>query len=390
VQDLHYRSQTMDPSTTPSNEVAEPLPPPVQPGPSTNGFLRFLSNGLVPIVAVFLGLAVGAIFILLQHKSPIDAGKAIYNGAFNGREAFGRTLEKATPLVLSGLAIIVALKAGLFNIGAQGQLVTGAVLSAYIGFRFHGLPTAVHVPFALAVGGLAGAVPAAFAGFLKAKRSVHEVITTIMLNSIIVGIADWLASRPWKSKTAAFSKTADVLPSAVIGRVGKLPLGFGIAIIAALILWVVISKTTFGFRLATVGGNRNAAHYAGVNVSWTMISAMAFSGMLAGFGGAIETLGVLGHYEQGTSSSLGFDGITIALLAKLSPRATIPSALLIAAMRAADTKLQTDAGLDPDIVSVVVAVILLFVAAPVLLRWLTKRFTGDDVQGLRLTSGWGS
>jgi general nucleoside transport system permease protein len=357
---------------------------------TTGSVVRRVSAVLIPLIAVILGFLVGALFIIAQGKSPIDALQAIYDGAFNGFRPFGRTLEKATPLVLTGLAIIIALKAGLFNIGAQGQLIMGAVFSAYVGFRFHGLPTAVHVPLALLVGGIAGAVPAAFAGFLKAKRSVHEVITTIMLNSIIIGLADWLASRPWRAKTAAFSKTETVQPSAVIGKIGRLPVGFFLAVGAALALWIIVTKTTFGFRLATVGGNRNAAHYAGVNVSITTITAMALSGLLAGLGGAIETLGVLGHYEQNTSSTLGFDGITIALLAKLSPRATLPAALLIAAMRAADTKLQSNAKIEPEIVSVIVAVILLFVAAPVLLRWITKRIGGDEGPGLRLTSGWGS
>lgn len=353
--------------------------------------LKALGPALVPGAAIVIGFLVGALFVWQQGKSPATAAHAVFDGAFNGREAFGRTLEKATPLVLTGLAIIMGLKAGLFNIGAQGQLIMGAVFSAYIGFRLHGLPAAIHIPLALAVGALAGAAPAAFAGFLKAKRNVHEVITTIMLNSIIVGLADWLASRPWRSKTAAFSKTATIESSAAIGRFGKLPLGFAVAIAVALVLSFVLAKTTFGFRLATVGGNRNAAHYAGVNVASTTIKAMALSGMLAGLGGAIETLGVLGHYEQGTSSSLGFDGITIALLSKLNAKATIPSAILIGAMRAADTKLQSNAHIEPEIVSVIVAVILLFAAAPVLLKWITKRVEGDGEQhGLRLTSGWGS
>ena len=349
-----------------------------------------VSASLVPAVAVALGLAVGAILIVLQGKNPGSAVLAVYHGALDGWGPFGRTLEKATPLVLTGCAIIVGLQAGLFNIGAQGQLVMGAVFSAWAGFRFHGLSPALHVPFALLIGALAGAIPAAFAGFLKAKRGVHEVITTIMLNSVIIAIADWLASRPWRSKTAAFSKTPTIEPSAVIGRVSKLPLGFVLAVAAAIGLWVVIKRTTFGFRLASVGQNRNAAHYAGIAVGRVTISALALSGMLAGIGGAVETLGVLGHYEQNSSPTLGFDGITIALLSKLNPRATIPAAILIGAMRAADTKLQSEAEVAPEIVSVIVAVILLFVAAPALLRWITKRTGGADEAGLQLTSGWGS
>ena len=351
---------------------------------------RRAGAALVPVLAVALGLLVGALLILFQGRNPGRAALAVFHGAFDGWGSFGRTLEKATPLVLTGTAIIIGLRAGLFNIGAQGQLVFGAVFSAWAGFRFHGLPPAAHVPLALAVGALAGAVPAALAGVLKAKRGVHEVITTIMLNSVIIAVADWLASRPWRSKTAAFSKTATIEPSAAMGRVSKLPLGFAVAVVVALLVAFVLDRTTFGFRLSAVGGNRNAALYAGIGVAGVTIAAMTLSGLLAGLGGAIETLGVLGHYEQNTSATLGFDGITIALLAKLKPRATIPAAILIGAMRAADTKLQSDAKIAPEIVSVIVAVMLLFVAAPALLRWITKRTGGEADSGLRLTSGWGS
>ena len=348
------------------------------------------SSALVPLLAIVLGLLVGAALILSQGKNPADAVVAIFRGAFDGWEPFGRTLEKATPLVLTGTAIIVGLRAGLFNIGAQGQLVFGAVFAAWAGFRFHGLPAVIHLPLALLVGALAGAAPAVLAGFMKAKRGVHEVITTIMLNSVIIGVADWLASRPWHSKTAAFSKTTTIEPSAAIGRISSLPLGFAVAVAAAFAVDFMLNRTTLGFRLSAVGGNRNAAIYAGIGVGSVTIVAMGISGVLAGLGGAIETLGVLGHYEQNTSATLGFDGITIALLAKLKPRATIPAAILIGAMRAADTKLQSDAKIAPEIVSVIVAVILLFVAAPALLRWITKRTGGDSGPGLRLTSGWGS
>ncbi len=358
--------------------------------PNTNMARQRAGAAFVPVLAVFLGLLVGAMLILVQGRNPGTAVTAVFHGSFDGWKAFGRTLEKATPLILTGTAIIVGLRAGLFNIGAQGQLVAGAVFAAWAGFRFQGLSPIVHVPLALAIGGLAGAVPAALSGLMKAKRGVHEVISTIMLNSVIIAFADWLASRPWRSKTAAFSKTATIQPSAVIGRIQQLPLGVFLAIGAALLVALLLNRTTFGFRLSAIGGNRNAASYAGIAVGKATITAMALSGLLAGLGGAIETLGVLGHYEQNTSSTLGFDGITIALLAKLNPKSTIPAAILIGAMRAADTKLQSEARIEPEIVSVIVAVILLFVAAPALLRWITKRLGIDEGSGLRLTSGWGS
>jgi simple sugar transport system permease protein len=224
---------------------------------------------------------------------------------------------------------------------------------------------------------------------LKITRGVHEVITTIMLNSVIIAITDWLASDPWRSPRAAFPKTPDIRSTAEIPRIDAIPLGFVLAVAVALLIAWVFRRTTVGFEVTTVGANRDAAHYAGISVNRMILLAMGLSGFLAGVGGAVETLGVLGHYEQGSSPTLGFDGITIALLARLNARATIPAALLIGAMRASDTKLQSEAGVAPDIVSVIVAVILLFVAAPALVRWLLRMKGGEGEPQIQLTTGWG-
>jgi simple sugar transport system permease protein len=341
------------------------------------------------IAAVALGLAVGVVLIALQGKNPANFFVAIWRGGFDGKVAIGRTLEKATPLILSGVAIIVGLKAGLFNIGAQGQLVVGALISAYLGYRLH-LPRVLHVPLLFVIAPLAAAVPAVIAGVLKVTRGVNEVITTIMLNSVILSLTDWVAGRPWRSKTAAFARTSDIQGSAKIPRVADLPTGFLVALAAAALVWFMLSRTTLGFRLSAVGANRNAAHYAGISVAKITVLAMGISGFLAGVGGTIESLGVLGHYEQGTSSTLGFDGITIALLSRLNPRATIPAAILIGAMRASDAKLQNDARVAPEIVSVIVAVILLFVAAPALVRGILRWKTAEEGEQVQLTKGWGS
>ncbi|MDH4144986.1 MAG: ABC transporter permease [Acidimicrobiia bacterium] len=345
---------------------------------------------LLPVFSVLLGFAVGAVLIVAEGKSPVRALGAFWSGAFDGRDAFGRTLEKATPLVLTGSAVIVGLRAGLFNIGAQGQLISGALFAAYFGYRVGGLPGPLHAAAALAVGGLFGALPAALAGVLKATRGVHEVISTIMLNTVIVSITEYLAGTPWKAPRAAFPRTPEIQESARIPRVGGLPTGFLLAVLAALLVWFLIDRTTTGFRLVTVGSNRHAAQYAGISVGVVTVGAMALSGFLAGLGGAIESLGVVGHFESNSSGTLGFDGITIALLARVSPRAAIPAALLIGALRAADTALQFQAKVAPEVVDVMLAIILLLVAAPMLVRAVLRLKAERDGGELQLTSGWGS
>jgi simple sugar transport system permease protein len=210
-----------------------------------------------------------------------------------------------------------------------------------------------------------------------------------MLNTIVFSICEYLATGPWKKPRAAFPRTPDIQPSAHIPRINEIPLGFFIAVAAALAISFFLTRTTSGFRIGTVGANRFAAHYGGISVTTTTIVAMGISGALAGLGGAIESLGVVGFFQSGSSTGLGFDGITIALLAKVNPRAVIPSAILIGAMRASNTALQSEAKVAPEIIDVVVAVILLLVAAPMLVRWIL-RIKGDAGPQLQLTSGWGS
>lgn len=350
---------------------------------------RPFQSTLLPVVAVVIAAVTGVALLLLEGKSPVLAAQALWNGAFANRAAIALTLEKATPLVLTGLAVIVALKAGLFNIGAQGQLLLGSVMSAYVGYRLGGLPGPLHLPLALAVGICFGAVPGIVVGLLKAYRGVHEVIATIMLNTVLVNLTDWLAGGPWKQPDQAVSRTPAVLGSARIPHVGGFPVGFALAVAVALGIAFVLRRTTFGFRLSTVGANKDAAHYAGISVRRITIVAMALSGALAGLGGAIETLGVVNRFEPGFNRGLGFDGITVALLAKVNARAAIVAALLIGALRASSTQLQSRAQIAPEIVDVVLAVAVLLVAAPVIIRWLLRlRVQGGE--NLNLTSGWGA
>ena len=352
-----------------------------------------LQPASIPLLAVALGVILGAVLMLSVGANPFEAYKAMLEGALGGADQFGRTLEKATPLVLGGLAVAFAFKAGLFNIGGQGQLLLGASFAAWAGFTFD-MPAIIHIPFALLVGGLAAAVLGSLVGWLKAFRGTHEVISTIMLNFVANNLTDWLASLngPWGDPVATnpsrLARTPLVNGSAEIPHVGGLPLGFLVAVAAAIVCWWLLERTTTGFEIRTVGANRHAAKYAGIKVARITILAMAVSAFLAGLGGSIETLGVVGRFEPGFNTGLGFDGITIALLARTNPLAVVPAALLLGGMDAGSSLMHSRTGVEPEVISIIQAFILFFVAAPIAVRWILRRRERDD-EPLQLTTGWG-
>jgi len=342
----------------------------------------------VPLTAVLLAGLIGAIILWLSGANPWEAYTALYKGSFGSADAIGRTLEKATPLILGGLAVAFAFKAGLFNIGGQGQLLLGAIIAGAVGFSLTGLPTIVHLPLALFIGSLMGALFAAIAGALRTYTGAHEVITTIMLNFIAINITDYLADGPWKAE-GIIARTPAIQERAVIPVWGSLPAGFFIAVIVSIIIWFLLFRTTLGYEIRTVGLNPNAAQYAGIKVARTIILTMAISGFLAGMGGAIETLGVVGRFQPGFNAGLGFDGITIALLARTHPLGVIPAALLVGAMQAGSSQMQFDANVQSQIIDVIQALILFFVSADVIVRWII-RSRATDGGGITISSGWGS
>ena len=351
-------------------------------------------NILLPIAAVVIALLFGALLIWLDGSNPWTAYTALIDGALGSKDDVARTLARATPITFTGLAVIVGMKAGLFNIGAQGQLLLGAVFAAWVGYRFTDLPPVLHVPFALVVGGIFGMLPAALAGYLKAYRGAHEVITTIMLNAILVNMTEYLvgARGPFHdSDGGAISRTPAIQPSAEIPDVWGLPIGWFLAVVAAVVISWLVLRTTIGFRITTVGQNKHAAEYGGISAAHITVLAMAVSGFLAGLGGAIETQGVFGRYEAGFNVGLGFDGITVALLARVQPLLAIPAALLLGVMRAGETAMAFKADVAPEIIDVILAVILLLVCAPIVVRWMLRlRKPRDEAPTVQLTSGWGA
>ena len=359
-------------------------------GSGQNSVRAVLRAAAVPLASVVLGLVLGAVLIAVQGHSVLSAYGALIAGGAGDADAVLRTLQKATPLIFGGLAVAFAFKAGLFNIGGQGQLLVGAAFAAGVGFGLEGLPLVIHLPLALLVGAVAGAAWGAIAGVLKATSGAHEVIVTIMLNFVAGNLTDWLAANPWRDRSGSniIARTPLVEDSAVIPTWGWLPAGFVLAVIAAFACWFAIERTTYGFEVRSVGANRHAARYAGISVGWIMASAMAVAGMLAGLGGAVESLGVDGRFEAGVNVGLGFEGITIALLARTNPIAVIPAGLLVGLMEAGAAKMQFESGVAPEIIDVIQALILLFVAAPMIVRWLMRLRDADD-RRLTLGAGWG-
>lgn len=357
----------------------------------------------VPLLAVLLALLIGAIILQISGASPVEAYSALFKGAFgSGKDwatawsngdwitrNFGRTLEKATPLIFSGLAVAFAFKAGLFNIGAQGQLLFGALVSAYLGFAIQGLPPYIHIPLALFGGAAAGALYAAIPGALKTYTGAHEVITTIMLNYIAINITDYFADGPLKDTSPGniVARTPAIMESAKIPAIENIPIGFLLALLIAVGVWWLLWRTTIGFEIRTVGLNPSAAKYSGMRVAFTVILTMVLSGFLAGMGGAVETQGVVGRYQPGFNAGLGFDGITIALLGKTHPLGVIPAALLVGAMKAGASQMQFSAHVAKEITDVIQALMLFFVAADMIVRWIFRMRSQTEEKVI--LSGWG-
>ncbi|MEZ5230334.1 MAG: ABC transporter permease [Acidimicrobiales bacterium] len=354
---------------------------------------RLRTTALLPALAVVLGLVIGALLMLAAGKNPAEAYWAMLVGAFGGADRFGRTLEKATPLVMGGLAVALAFKAGLFNIGGQGQLLLGAAFGAYIGFRFS-MPSVLHIPLTMLIGGLVASLLGMVVGALKAYQGDprgdqhdHAQLRRRELHRLARQQGRTLERpRRWGDRPHAAGQPVGRDP-----KVGGLPLGFAVAVLAALAVWWLLERSTFGFEIKTAGANKFAATYAGIKVNRIVIATMGLSAFLAGVGGSIETQGVVGRFEPGFNTGLGFDGITIALLARTNPLAVVPAALLIGAMDAGSSRMQSISKVEPEIISVIQACILFFIAAPSVVRYLTRlRAVEAGEDSVSLSAGWGA
>ncbi|MGI6250657.1 MAG: ABC transporter permease [Anaerolineaceae bacterium] len=361
------------------------------PSPSRNNLFMTIWRAIrVPFLAIVLALLVGAVILLVSGANPIHAYSALFRGAFGNAKYFQRTLEKATPYIFAGLSVTFAFKAGLFNIGAQGQLLLGAIVAGYLGFAIKGLPAYLHIPLALIGGGIAGALYGMIPGLLRAYSGAHEVITTIMLNYIAINLTDYLSDGPWKDTAQGniIARTPLIEQSARIPFVGPIPVGFIIAVIIAVLIWYILEKTNFGFETNSVGLNMHASRYAGMRTRILLALALIVAGLLAGFGGAVETMGVVGRYQPGFNTGLGFDGISVALLGRSNPLGVILSSLLLGAMKGGANVMQFDAKVPHEIIDVIQGMMLFFVTADVVVRRFF-RLKKDVSKEVSLAAGWG-
>jgi ABC-type uncharacterized transport system permease subunit len=321
------------------------------------------------------GASVGNAYLALFQGSIYD-NRLVKGNLFEGFYPFFETIVTATPLILTGLSVALAFKSGLFNIGAQGQFIFGAIGASYVGFRFD-LPVGIHIIAAATAGMFLAAIWGGIVGFLKARTGAHEVILTIMMNYIAGYFILWLL----KTKTFLRPGRIDPIAPEVLDS-AKLPLlagenfrihaGIFIALAAALFVWWLLTKTTIGYKFRAVGANSQAARTAGISVPFVITATMMICGALAGLGGAVHVLGSEHSLNADVAGSLGFDAITVALLGRAQPLGTVFAALLFGALHTGGRMMQSNTGVPLDIVVVTQGLIVLFIAAPVFVRYIFR------------------
>jgi ABC-type uncharacterized transport system permease subunit len=403
-----------------------------KPPPKDQSFWRRTGKALlIPTLAILTGLLISGLFIIVTSEdvyaafgrsigaglqeaigTAVNAYVSLFTGAFGDpvkiinaiasgeadaiRRAinpFFESLVAATPFIFAGLAVALGFQSGLFNIGAEGQLFIGAIFATFVGYAFD-LPAIIHLPLAIFAGMLGGAIWGFIPGWLKAKTGGHEVINTIMMNYIAFRLSEFLLRGPMKRPDTFNPVSPFVLDSAKLPRFFGAPirfhLGFFIALFVAWLVWWFLYKTRWGFDFRSVGANPNASRYAGMSIVVTIVAVMSISGALAGLAGTNEVLGLNYNLALAFSSGYGFDAIAIALLGRSHPLGVVLASIMFGVLRNGATKMQLSAGIPIDIISVLQAMILLFIATPAIIRTiyrLPKPAIGEEEE--IFVRGWG-
>ena len=334
---------------------------------------------IVPVLAVVVAIVLGGITMLLTGVSIPTVGKAyaaLFSGAFGSLSALSETFTAAAPVTLAALGVALGFRAGLFNIGAEGQVIAGGMAAVVVGFSLTGLPAYIHLPLALLAGITAGAIWAAIPGWLKAATGAHEVITTIMLNLVAVQLTNYLLRNPPIQKPGRHDPvSSSVLQSAELPKLLtwldpnlRLNAGIIITILMVILVYWLLFRTTLGFEFRASGLNPSAARYAGMRSSLIIVAVMAIAGGLAGLAGANQVLGVLGRATPGFSGGVGFNAIAVALLGRSHPVGVLLAGILFGALDAGGRQMQVAAGVRIDLIAIIQSLIIVFVAAPLLMR----------------------
>jgi ABC-type uncharacterized transport system permease subunit len=394
----------------------------------------------IPLLSIVTALAIGALVIMftdaevyaalgsgqiiyalrLAFGNVAEAYGALYEGAFGNPldilQAISRSLAgegldpilravrgpsdsmvQSVPYIFAGLAVALGFRAGLFNIGAEGQIGVGWIAAVIVGFSFTGLPMIIHLPLAMLVGAIAGGLWSSIAGFLRARTGAHEVITTIMLNYISFRLSEWLLCGPLEAVQGT-CRTQEIAPSAYLPRFLDHPVtvhwGFPLALVAAAITGWFLFRTTWGYELRTVGANPQAARYGGMSVPKTYVLAMFLSGCLAGLAGVSQGLGISHNVALGFRAGYGFDAIALALLGKSHPAGVVAASIIFGVLRAGAARMQSVAGVPTEIVQIVQALVIVFIAAPAIIRAIyrfrERRREEIEAEMAVFSRGWGA
>jgi len=339
-----------------------------------------LVDALMPIFATLAALAVGAVMLFFLKVNPLEAYKALWDGAFGSSNAFAETLVKATPLLLVGLGICISFRGDVINIGGEGQMIVGAILATWVGLTFTGLPGWLVITLAMLGGFLGGAIWGGIPGLLKAYFSVNEILSTVMMNAIAVQLMNFLLRGPMIDPLQAemaskIPQTARLLEAFRLPRLAptRLHLGALIAVILAILVYILLWRTTLGYRIRAVGQNPNASRYAGIRVQRYIVLALLLSGAFSGLAGATQVFGV--NYRMitdgstsGFTGSAGFNGIVVALFGQLHPILSIPASILFGALLVGANKMQRVVQVPSALVIALNGLVVVFVVSSEFLR----------------------
>jgi len=347
--------------------------------------LSSLFDALLPVIATLAALAVGAVMLLLLGANPIEAYSALWDGAFGSTNAFAETLVKATPLLLVALGICISFRGDVINIGGEGQMIIGAILATWVGLTFTEWPGWLVIILAMVFGFVGGAIWGGIPGFLKAYFRVNEILSTVMMNAIAVQFMNFMLRGPMIDPAQA--KLASQIPqTARLLEVFRLPrwvptrlhMGALIAVILAFLVYILLWRTTLGYRIRAVGQNPHASRYAGINVKRYVVLSLLLSGAFAGLAGAIQVYGV--NYRMitdgsasGFTGSAGFNGIVAALFGQLHPIWSIPASILFGALLVGANKMQRVVQVPSALVIALNGLVVVFVVSSEIWRRRRQR-----------------
>lgn len=360
------------------------------------------------IIAIFLGFIVATIILAIAGYNPFEAFGALFSGMFSRPKYISNVIIKSTPIIMTGIALAFAFKTGLFNIGAEGQYITGTIAAVIVGYSFN-LHPILQIPLVLLAGTLAGAVWGSVVGFLKARFGIHEVITSIMLNWIALYLSNFVvnseafhAPNTTASYTVNKSSFIMILPDWKTSDEGletlrKIPwlydilvktdvnVGFLVAVLVAVLIWFLLYKSTKGFELRAVGLNRDAAEFAGVNVNSNIVQAMLISGAICGLAGALTITGVAPHRisQMAAFENNGFNGMAVALIAGSSPIGCIFAGLLFGGLIYGGQSVQAEIGAPTEIINIMIGTIVFFVALTVAIPPLADKLRKRGVKNAK-------